>query len=121
MSEIKLNIWSASFVKSSVVRFRPKKIWENDYFLAFENIKPVHPVHILIVPKKHIANIQKANVQDKEYLAHLLLVAPEIARIKGVDKTGYRLIINYGPDSGQSVDHLHIHLVGDEELQFATG
>ncbi len=98
-----------------------KAIWENDWALAFENIKPVHPVHALIIPKKHIANIQMATVEDKEYLAQILLAIPEIAKIKGVDESGYRLTINCGKDSGQSVDHLHIHLLGGEELPFATG
>lgn len=98
-----------------------KKILENDYVLAFENIKPVHPVHVLIIPKKHIANIQEAREEDKEYLAQLLLAVPQVAKIENVDETGYRLIVNYGKNSGQSVDHLHIHLVGGEELPFATG
>jgi histidine triad (HIT) family protein len=98
-----------------------KKVFENDRVVAFENIKPVHPVHVLIIPKKHIANIQEASVADKEYLAQMMLAAGEIAKIKSVDKTGYRLIVNCGNDSGMSVDHLHIHLVGGENLPFATG
>lgn len=98
-----------------------KKVFENDFVLAFENIKPVHPVHALIVPKKHITSIQEAVPEDKEYLAQMLLAVPQIARIKQVDKTGYRLVINYGIDSGQSVGHLHIHMLGGEKLPFATG
>lgn len=98
-----------------------KKVFENDSVLVFENIKPVHPVHVLIIPKKHIDNIQSAVGEDKDWLAEMLLVVPEIAKKQGVDKSGYRLIINFGEDSGQSVDHLHIHLVGGEELPFATG
>lgn len=98
-----------------------KKVFENDFVLAFENIKPVHPVHILIIPKKHIASIQEAAFEDENDLAQIMLAVPKIAAIKGIDKTGYRLIINHGKDSGQSVGHLHIHLVGGEELPFATG
>jgi histidine triad (HIT) family protein len=98
-----------------------KKLFENDLLLAFENIKPVHPVHVLIIPKKHIDNVQSARREDKDWLAEMLLAVPDIAQKKGVDKSGYRLIINYGKDSGQSVEHLHIHLVGGEELPFATG
>ena len=98
-----------------------KVVWENDRVLAFENIKPVHPVHVLIIPKKQIASIQEAEAPDGECLSRILLAVPKIAKIKGVDKTGYRLIINCGKDSGQSVDHLHVHLVGGEELPFATG
>ncbi len=98
-----------------------KVVWENDRVLAFENIKPVHPVHVLVIPKKHIAGIQEAEAQDGEYLSQILLAVSEIAKIKGVAQSGYRLIINCGKDSGQSVDHLHVHLVGGEELPFATG
>ncbi len=94
---------------------------ENDAVLAFENIKPVHPVHVLIIPKKHIANIQETDAADKDDLAQMMLAVSKIAKIKGVDETGYRLIVNCGKDSGQSVDHLHIHLVGGQELPFATG
>ena len=98
-----------------------KTVFEDESVLAFENIKPVHRVHILIIPKKHIANIQEANEADKDILARMMLAAGEVARIKQVDGTGYRLIINHGRDSGYSIDHLHIHLVGGEELPFATG
>ncbi len=98
-----------------------KKVFENDRVLAFENIKPVHPVHVVIVPKKHIDNIQAAARADKDDLAEMFLAVPEVARIKGVDKSGYRLVINFGRDSGQSVEHLHIHLLGGETLPFATG
>lgn len=98
-----------------------KTVFEDDLVLAFENIKPVHPVHVLIIPKKHIANIQKALPEDEKYLARIMLAVSKIAEIKGVHESGYRLTINCGKDSGQSVDHLHIHLLGGEELPFATG
>jgi histidine triad (HIT) family protein len=109
------------FCKITKGEIPAKKVFENDFVLAFENIKPMHPVHILIIPKKHIANIQEANAAEGEYLTQMMLAVAEIARIKGVDKTGYRLIVNHGKDSGYSIDHLHIHLVGGEELPFATG
>jgi histidine triad (HIT) family protein len=98
-----------------------KVVWENEFVLAFENIKPIHPVHILIIPKKHLDNIQVAGADNKEYLAQMLLAVSEVAKIKQVDKSGYRLVINHGKDSGYSIDHLHIHLVGGKELPFATG
>jgi histidine triad (HIT) family protein len=98
-----------------------KKVFENDFVLAFDNIKPVHPVHALIIPKKHIDNVQSVAPADKEYLAQMLLAVSEVARIKQVDKTGYRLIVNYGKDSGMTIDHLHIHLLGGEELPYVTG
>ena len=98
-----------------------KKVYEDDLVLAFDNIKPVHPVHVLIIPKKHIATIQDVKPENKEYLAQMLLAVPQVARIKGIDKSGYRLLVNYGKDLGMTVSHLHIHLVGGEELPFATG
>lgn len=98
-----------------------KILLENDLAMAFDNIKPVHPAHALIISKKHIDNIQSVSSGDKGYLAEMLLAVPQVARIKGVDKSGYRLVINCGKDSGMSVNHLHIHLLGGEELPFATG
>ncbi len=109
------------FCKIANKEIPAKIVWENDWVLAFENIKPVHPVHVLIIPKKHIASIQEAKAGDDEYLAQALLAVSEVAKIKGVAQSGYRLIVNCGKDSGQSVDHLHVHLVGGEELPFATG
>ena len=109
------------FCKIANKEIPAKIVWENDWVLAFENIKPVHPVHVLIIPKKHIASIQEAKAGDAEYLAQALLAVSEVAKIKGVARSGYRLIVNCGKNSGQSVDHLHVHLVGGEELPFATG
>jgi histidine triad (HIT) family protein len=109
------------FCKIIAGQIGAKKVFENDLVLAFENITPVHPVHVLIIPKKHIDNVQVCQKSDREWLAELMLAAAEVAKKKGVDATGYRLIVNFGKDSGQSIEHLHIHLVGGEELPFATG
>jgi len=98
-----------------------KVVWENDRVLAFENIKPVHPVHVLIIPKKHIASIQEAEAQDGEYLSQILLAVSEIAKIKGVAQSGYRLIMNTGADGRQEVAHMHLHLLGGRRMQHPLG
>ena len=76
-------------------------------------------VHILIVPKKHIASINHLEDQDKELIGELFLIAREMASKKNVAQTGYRLIFNVGKDAGQTIDHLHLHLIGGEKLPFA--
>ncbi|MCU0653700.1 MAG: histidine triad nucleotide-binding protein [Candidatus Pacebacteria bacterium] len=108
------------FCKIANKELPAKVVFENDRVLAFDDIKPVHPVHVVIIPKKHISNINEAGLDDKEWLAEMMLAVALVAKVKGVDKTGYRLIVNYGKDAGMSVNHLHIHLVGGEELPFAT-
>ena len=94
-------------------------IFENDKIIAFQDIKPVAPVHILIVPKKHIPSINYLKVEDKELIGDLFLVAREIAEKQKVAESGYRLSFNVGKDSGQTVFHLHLHLIGGEKLPFA--
>lgn len=94
-------------------------VYEDDKFIAFNDIKPVTPVHLLIIPKKHIPSINHLESRDKELIGGLFLVAQKIARAEGVDKTGYRLIFNMGKDAGQTVDHLHLHLLGGKKLPWA--
>ena len=94
-------------------------IFENDRLIVFDDIKPVALVHILIVPKKHIASINHLEDQDKELIGELFLIAREMASKKNVAQTGYRLIFNVGKDAGQTIDHLHLHLIGGEKLPFA--
>ena len=87
-------------------------VYENDNFLAFKDIQPKAPVHLLIIPKKHIPSINHLNLKDKELMGEMFLVAQTIAKNQKVDKKGYRLIINVGKGAGQIVDHLHLHLLG---------
>ncbi len=94
-------------------------VYEDEKFIAFNDIKPVTPVHLLIIPKKHIPSINHLESRDKELIGELFLVAQKIARDEGVDKTGYRLIFNMGKDAGQTVDHLHLHLLGGKKLPWA--
>lgn len=96
-------------------------VFEDDRALAFRDIQPKAPVHILIVPKNEIANVSEATGADEPLLGHLLTVATEVARREGIDNTGYRLVINKGADAGESVPHLHVHLLGGRPLAWPPG
>jgi histidine triad (HIT) family protein len=94
---------------------------EDDVSLAFRDISPQAPLHILIIPKKPIVNIDTADQADKEVLGHLMLVAAQIAREQGVSEQGYRLVTNINEYGGQSVYHLHIHLLAGRRLHWPPG
>src|SRR6185437_4544767 len=96
-------------------------IYEDELVFAFRDIKPAAPVHILIVPKKPVPRIAAATEEDHALLGHLLLKAAEIAGKLGLSKNGYRLVINNGPDAGESVPHLHLHLLGGRHLSWPPG
>ena len=96
-----------------------KKVFENERILAIEDLHPVAPVHILILPKQAIANVGATG--DEPLLGHLLTVATAIARQEGIDATGYRLVINKGRDAGESVPHLHLHMLGGRALEWPPG
>ncbi len=92
------------------------KVYEDEKVLAFKDINPVAPVHILIIPKKHIDNVNDLNEQNAGVLADIHLAASRIAREQGLTDKGYRLITNCGSGAGQTVMHLHYHLLGGREL-----
>jgi histidine triad (HIT) family protein len=96
-------------------------VFEDDQCLAFRDISPQAPIHILIIPKKIIARIGAAQADDQSLLGHLLLTAAEIARRENIAPTGYRLVINNGPHGGETVPHLHIHLLGGRHLTWPPG
>lgn len=91
-------------------------IYEDDFVIAFDDLKPVAPVHTLVVPKKHISNIMELKDEDMEYIAKVHKAIQEVAKIKGVAETGFRVITNYGEDGGQTVQHLHYHVIGGKRL-----
>ncbi len=104
-----------------VAREIPAKIiWEDDEAMAFHDVDPQAPVHILIVPKKHIARLAEARDEDKAVLGKLLLVARDMAA-KLKLSNGYRVVINNGPDAGESVPHLHVHVLGERALAWPPG
>jgi histidine triad (HIT) family protein len=96
-------------------------VYEDDDLLAFEDIKPQAPVHILIIPKDHFASLAEASDQKGALLGRLLLRARDIARQKNLEPTGYRVVLNTGRDSGQEVAHLHVHLLGGRRMAWPPG
>ena len=95
-------------------------VYEDDLVLAFRDIKPAAPVHVLIVPKKPIPRIAAAHADDHKLLGHLLLKAAEVAQQLGL-QNGYRLVINNGADGGETVPHLHVHILGGRPLAWPPG
>jgi histidine triad (HIT) family protein len=96
-------------------------VFEDEQVLAFRDIAPKAPVHILVIPKNPIANVGEATAADEPLLGHMLLVASQVARQENIDRTGYRLVINKGADAGESVPHLHIHVLGGRSLGWPPG
>jgi len=96
-------------------------VFEDDQCLAFRDISPQAPIHILIIPKKSVARIGVAQADDQNLLGHLLLTAADIARRENIAPTGYRLVINNGSHGGETVPHLHIHLLGGRHLNWPPG
>jgi histidine triad (HIT) family protein len=97
-----------------------KKVFEDENTYAFEDLDPQGPTHVLIVPKKHIAGLKEASAEDAELLGQCHLAAAHIARERKIEH-GYRTVLNVGPDSGQSVFHLHVHLIGGRKLAWPPG
>jgi len=95
-------------------------VFQDSLVYAFSDINPKAPVHLLIVPREHIESVSEAGEHHRQLLGHLLWVAAEIARQKGLGK-GYRIVVNAGPDGGQTVDHLHLHLLGGRQLAWPPG
>jgi histidine triad (HIT) family protein len=98
-----------------------KKVWEDDHTLAFHDIAPQAPVHVLVIPKKKIVNVSEANDSDAEILGRVLLTARKVAQLLGVDSTGFRLVMNNGNDGGQTVDYLHCHVLAGRPLRWPPG
>jgi histidine triad (HIT) family protein len=100
----------------------PAKIaFEDDLCIAIHDVNQQAPVHVLVIPKKHIARVGEASPADQALLGHLLLTAATVAKKFSLAESGYRLVINNGPDGGESVPHLHIHLLGQRPLAWPPG
>lgn len=97
-----------------------KIVHEDDLCLAFHDVNPQAPTHVLVIPKKEIASLAQLAADDQALAGHLLLVVQKLARDLGLTN-GYRVVINCGPDGGQSVDHLHLHLLGGRQLSWPPG
>lgn len=96
-------------------------VYQDEQCAVLVDIQPQAPKHFLIVPKKEIPSIAEASTHDQQVLGHLLLVAAKIARDQGISENGYRLVINTNSDGGQTVSHLHIHLLGGRQMTWPPG
>ena len=96
-------------------------VYEDERVLAFRDINPVAPIHILIIPKETIVNVAAARKDHKEILGELMLTAATIARQEGLEDSGYRIVTNNGLNAGQTVFHLHLHLIGGRPMDWPPG
>jgi len=102
-------------------KVRSTIIYEDDKILVFEDIFPKAPVHLLAIPKKHIANIAELKEEDKEVMGHLMVKIPEIIEKVGLSERGVRVVNNCGHESGQSVFHIHFHIMGGRSFEWPPG
>ena len=97
------------------------RVFEDESCIAFNDLSPQAPTHILIIPRDHVDSLDKASEQHKQTLGHLLLTAADIARDRGFAENGYRVVINTNADGGQTVFHLHVHLLAGRPFVFPPG
>lgn len=98
-----------------------EKVYEDDLIVAFKDINPVAPIHIVIIPKMHIDSVMALDDKNKGLVGHIFMKAQEIAIKNGLSEKGFRIVNNCGEDGGQSVMHLHFHLIGGRSLQWPPG
>ena len=98
-----------------------KKVYENEHIIAFNDIDPKAPIHILVIPKKHIRSINELNSSDINLAGEIILAAKKIAKDQGVDSKGFRVVFNTNDDGGQTVYHIHMHIMGGRQMQWPPG
>jgi histidine triad (HIT) family protein len=98
-----------------------KVVYEDDQILAFDDVNPRAPVHTLVIPKQHVASVQDLGESDRTLLAQLLLACTKVAKHKGLADPGFRLVVNTGRDGGQTVFHLHLHVLGGRHMAWPPG
>ncbi len=98
-----------------------EQVYADDLVIAFHDISPQAPTHILLIPRKHISDMNEASAEDQALLGHMMLRAREIAEEAGLVESGYRLVLNTGPDSRRSVFHIHLHILGGRRLTGQMG
>jgi histidine triad (HIT) family protein len=108
------------FCKISAGTIPVTRLFENDHVLAFPDINPQAPVHILIIPKRHFGSLAHTSSSEADLLVQLLTAANEVAQQQHLEN-GFRIVINTGPDGGQTVDHLHLHLLGGRHMHWPPG
>ncbi len=102
-------------------KFPSKVVYEDKSVFAFEDVNPQAPIHILVVPKKHISTVLETKPEDNELIGHLFQVANKIARDKGVAEKGFRLVINCNREAGQTIYHTHLHLLAGRPMHWPPG
>ena len=103
------------FCKIAAGEIPSTKVYEDEQVLAFRDIAPMAPTHILVIPKAHIGSVAEVTAENSAVVAHIFEVIPQIAAAEGLEK-GYRVVSNCGPDAGQTVQHLHFHILGGRQL-----
>lgn len=109
------------FCKIASGQIPSTKVYEDDLVYAFRDIDPQAPVHILIIPKAHISSVNEIDDENCAVVGHIFKVASQIAKAEGIDKDGYRIVTNIGENGGQTVGHLHYHMLGGRSLQWPPG
>jgi histidine triad (HIT) family protein len=109
------------FCKLAKGQVRAEILFQDDKVIAFKDIHAQAPVHALVIPRRHITALWETDETDEPLLGRMLTVCNEVARDLGVETSGYRVVINSGPDAGQSVDHLHFHVLGGRTLEWPPG
>lgn len=109
------------FCKIAEGKIPTNNVFEDDQAIAFRDINPQAPTHILLIPKEHIASLNDTSIEFQTLLGHLLCLAPRIARQEGIAESGFRVIVNTGTDAGQSVGHIHLHLMGGRPMNWPPG
>jgi histidine triad (HIT) family protein len=97
------------------------KVYEDDDAFAFRDINAQAPTHVLLIPKKHIASLNEASSEDQRLLGHLMSLAPQIAKQEGISDSGFRVVVNTGTEAGQSVWHIHLHVMGGRAMHWPPG
>lgn len=109
------------FCRMVAGEIKPDTVYEDDEILAFRDINPQAPLHVLVIPKRHIATTNDLDGEDAGLVGRLVLAARRIAADEGVDEAGYRLVVNCNAGAGQSVFHVHVHLLGGRRLGWPPG
>lgn len=112
---------SCIFCKIAAGQAKANIVYQDEQVTAFRDIHPVAPTHVLIVPNRHIESVNHVSPEDESMLGRLVLVARKVAEAEGIAQGGYRLIVNTNADGGQTVFHLHLHLIGGQRMRYPMG
>src|SRR5438067_3408160 len=109
------------FCKLARGQVRAEIVLQDDTIIAFKDVHPQAPAHALVIPRKHITALWETDTESEPLLGRLLTACNEVAQELGIEQSGYRVVINSGPDAGQSVDHLHLHVLGGRKMDWPPG